>query len=408
MGDSATGHRVEPPRHVLGIGFLLFVVLGAFFFSTAPRDSWTADPLTNMASAWKLGTSGTPWLPEYEGFLDTEPIAVINVVTGTQGAISQYPPGTALVAAPIYALADDRPVAHVDIEILDGEELSVPPIWPGALTAAVTTSGAIAILLRLLATLWDRQKALISVLVMALGTGAWSVSSQALWQHGPAMFWIAVAMYATAHPGGRLRNLAWVPAILTRPHTLLIGAVSSVYRTLQVKDPRLLWPLVGVAVGVVLLATYNEFAFGTFGLMGGYAQSPVGFDNPVRPPLLTNFVGALFDDRRGLLVYSPFLVVLIPGIYSAFKEAPAWVRGAALGGGTYLAAQFVLNRFSGGAGFVGYRYPLEALVAAAPLLMLAYKHWVDGTRVRLVLFWLGVLVACAFQAVGVLSPGLIT
>ncbi|NNC41124.1 MAG: hypothetical protein HKN95_10570, partial [Acidimicrobiia bacterium] len=79
---------------------------------------------------------------------------------------------------------------------------------------------------------------------------------------------------------------------------------------------------------------------------------------------------------RGFLLWSPFLLVLIPGLRAAWKAAPAWVRGSALGGLVYLLVQYKANRFSGGGGFFTYRYPLEALTAAAPLLYLSYREWV--------------------------------
>ena len=85
---------------------------------------------------------------------------------------------------------------------------------------------------------------------------------------------------------------------------------------------------------------------------------------------------ALFSPTRGLLVWSPFLIVLLPGLPAAWRAAPSWVRGGALGGLVYLLVQYKANRYSGGDGFAAYRYPLEALTASAPLLLLSYTEWV--------------------------------
>ncbi len=390
-------------RHAVAVTVLVFLALSGFYFVTAPKTSWTADPLTNMASAWKIGSYQTPWMPEYEAFLNTRPIAIINVVAGVEGPVSQYPPGAALTAAPVYALAGKDPAA-IRASAFENSSLIVPPVWPGALVASVTTAGAVAMVFRLLVILYPWRGALMAAMVMALGTGAWSVSSQALWQHGPAMCWIAAGMLMTALGRIRTGTLAWALAPITRPHTILIGAAISVYQFLRSRDAGFLWPLLGCIIGAGLLAAYNLYVFGDFGIFGGYEQSPVGLDNPVRPPLLLNAIGVLFDGRRGLFVYSPYLLILLPGLPRAWKRAPSWVRGAALGGCLYLAVQYSLNRFGGGSGFIGYRYPLEALIAFAPLLLLSYVNWVQGIRVRQVLFWCGVVAAVAFQAVGVLRP----
>ena len=51
------------------------------------------------------------------------------------------------------------------------------------------------------------------------------------------------------------------------------------------------------------------------------------------------------------------------------------MRGSAVGGLLYLLLQLKANRYSGGEGFWGYRYPLETLAASAPLLLLSYREW---------------------------------
>jgi hypothetical protein len=91
---------------------------------------------------------------------------------------------------------------------------------------------------------------------------------------------------------------------------------------------------------------------------------------------LANVWGALFDISHGLIVWAPFLLILFPGIPSVWKQAPDWVKGAAIGGAVYLLVQLKANRFSGGEGHFGYRYPLEALMAAAPLFALSAQRWV--------------------------------
>ena len=67
------------------------------------------------------------------------------------------------------------------------------------------------------------------------------------------------------------------------------------------------------------------------------------------------------------MTYSPFLLILIPGLREAWRNSPDWVKGASIGGIVYLLEQLKANRFSGGTGFIGHRYPFEALNAAAAI-----------------------------------------
>jgi hypothetical protein len=118
---------------------------------------------------------------------------------------------------------------------------------------------------------------------------------------------------------------------------------------------------------------------------------------------LGNIVRGLIDPSRGLLVWSPFLLVLAPGLPSAWRAAPSWARGPAIGAVLYLLIQWKANLYAGGGGFSGYRYPLEALMAAGPLLYLAAREWVADRKVARRLFELTAAGAVTLQVVAALS-----
>jgi len=157
----------------------------------------------------------------------------------------------------------------------------------------------------------------------------------------------------------------------------------------------------GSSFGLVALIAYNWVVFGVPSVSGGYGDaftsraihSSIGW-------YLSNVGGALVDPARGLLVWAPFLIVLSPGLLRGWKTAPAWARGAAIGGLLYLLLQLKSNRFSGGSGFFAYRYPLEMLMASAPLLFLAWRHWTTETAIRRHLFRLAAALAVVGQALG--------
>ena len=149
-----------------------------------------------------------------------------------------------------------------------------------------------------------------------------------------------------------------------------------------------------------MLLWYNWWVWGTPSISGGYGDGFVG--NALSTDFgayVVNIFGALTDPFHGLLTYSPFLLILIPGLREAWKNSPDWAKGGSIGGIVYLLVQLKANRFSGGEGFVGYRYPLEALTASAVLLFVSYQRWVSHRTMLKWLFWVGVLIAMTLQVV---------
>jgi alpha-1,2-mannosyltransferase len=245
------------------------------------------------------------------------------------------------------------------------------------------------------------RSAIMAAALAALGTSTWNVASSRLWQHGPAMMWLALAGLLASRSRLGASGLSHGMAVLTRPLTAVVSAATGLWVARRERS----WaPVVRVGLGATLglaaVVGYNAVVFGTPSISGGYGgnftDQALG-SNPLW--WAGNVVGALFDPERGLLVWSPFLLVLVPGLRSAWRVAPAWIRGGAIGAVLYLLIQYKSNRFSGGGGFYGYRYPLEALVAAAPLLVLAFREWVAARPVALKAFGLLAVASVTLQAV---------
>jgi hypothetical protein len=132
------------------------------------------------------------------------------------------------------------------------------------------------------------------------------------------------------------------------------------------------------SLGVLALVAYNVWAFGQVSILAGYGES---FATELVAPapffFVKNLVGGLFDPSQGFLVLSPFLLLLVPGLFPAWRRSEPWVGSAAIGGLLYLLLQFKMNRYDP-ANSTLYRYPLEALTASAPLWFAAYLYWLKG------------------------------
>ncbi len=364
---------------------LIFTPLLALYLATT---MWSPpnhiDPFTNRVTAWSVGTQGTFILDDFVHL--TEPDFLGNlawIVPAGESAASQYPPGTALLAAPLYAVWPE----NADLESLSGlnrpdvapVELLVPPIAPSAITASLAVSAAIGLLGVAFRRLGSTSGfALAGAYLAGLGTSAWSVAADRLWQHGPAMLWIALAL-VLARRRVLASGFAFGAAVLTRPPTAVIAAATGLYRGWKERSIRpVVLTGIGALVGVGLFLAYNQAVFGSFSISAGYGTTfqDRALDGDLAGYAKNVFLG-VFSASRGFLIWSPFLVVLIPGLPAAWRAAPSWVRGSAIGGLLYLLIQYKANRFSGGSGFYSYRYPLEMLTAAAPLLYLSFKEWVE-------------------------------
>lgn len=369
------------------LSFFLWIAapLLVLYLATATwSQPYHIDPLTNVLSSWQLGTEGSFRLDNHVQLADPDYYRnVAWIVPAGDSAASQYPPGSSLLAAPLYAIwpqdAELVEIGGTNRPDVAAVELLHPPLAPAAITAAASVAAAIGFLGLAFRRLGGSPVLALSAAYLAgLGTSAWSVAADRLWQHGPGMLWIALALVLSERHTVA-SGFAYGAAILTRPPTAIIAAATGLYRAWHERSFR---PAVstgiGAALGLGLFVAYNNHVFGSLSISAGYGNSFQ--DNALSADLISYlknvFLGA-FSATRGFLLWSPFLLVLVPGIRAGWKAAPAWVRGSALGGILYLLLQYKANRFSGGGGFFAYRYPLEALTAAAPLLYLSFTEWVQ-------------------------------
>ena len=84
-----------------------------------------------------------------------------------------------------------------------------------------------------------------------------------------------------------------------------------------------------------------------------------------------NHLGFWVSPDRGLFVWTPVVLLLLPALVRSWRSLPDWSRALAMGGLAYTLVQLTFNRFSGGDIFYGYRLGLELLAAVTPALALS-------------------------------------
>jgi hypothetical protein len=317
------------------------------------------DTIATALPAWQLAQHHNLDLTAFQGWADW-------IIPVQDHWVSNRFPGTILFAAPFY--------------LLPGAGQSAPALWPAALAAVVSVTAAILLLYKAVRETAPTL-AFAMTMAFAVGTPAWSVAADALWTHGPALLALACVLLGLSRdkPVPVFFGLAF--AILCRPHLAVAGLVIAIYVLVTRRGWawRLL-PAAGIALGAIALLAYNAVVYGRITALGGYAadNAPIGGVGLRELPL--NVLGALISPSRGVFLYTPVLLVVVPIALSSWRFAPPWVRAATLGGVSYLAVQLYLIRFSGGNRFYSYRVPLESLMLCWPLFTIAASRLVCASK----------------------------
>lgn len=345
--------------------WLLFLGLLALYTLTANRDLKAVinDVLYVAQPAWSLAVRGTANL---EGLFTLSGINAWTVQVGEHLRSDRFP-GAIVLTIPFYGVA----------------RWSVPSffLWPSAVAAATVAASTMAVMHRVLLCVVRPRAALGGVLALALGTATWSVAADAMWTEGPTMLGLAIAMWALARgrTGGVIAGYAL--AAVSRPHASVFAFITAAWSATQRRWRPAVVATGGGLAGLLAVVVWNRVNAGQWTLLpGSYTGRPEAALNAApggqatglewANDLICTFVSPL----RGLFVYSPFVLLVLPGLARAWRAAPSWVRSSALGGVVYLVVQLAGNTWIGGPVF-GYRLILPSLVAWWPLLTMAYERW---------------------------------
>jgi hypothetical protein len=280
--------------------------------------------------------------------------------------VSSYPVTGAVLAVPIYLPA-----------VLRGEEPE-SPVWNDLekTSAAVIVALSVVFLYLALVRLTTAGMALLVAGAYAFGTSSLSVSSQALWQHGPSQLGLAAALYCLVRgrESERWVGVSGLPlafAVVSRPTDLLLAVPLGIY--VMRYHPRqvgslLVFALPPVGFQLWYNATYQGDPFWT--------QVPILRGEHWTGRFWEGLPGLLVSPGRGLFVYSPIF------LFSVATLTGAWRRGGdpllrAMGAGTLMVV-LLYARWSPWWG--GHTFGPRLLADLAPFLALALYPLRDGLK----------------------------
>jgi alpha-1,2-mannosyltransferase len=331
--------------------------------STDPSpDAFTAD-----FAAWHIARTGAP-VPDISDFplLDDNIIRETWIVETADGreAVGRAP-GVIAVAVPAYALLPPTAISAV----------------PGGLTAALLSAAAVVLLFLLLRDRTGSRIALIAAGLVAFATPVWSVAADAMWPHTLTTLGIVGMAWAADRRRWWLMGLFGCLALWGRLHAALVCAVVGVGTATSRRRPAIAMRA-GLTAGAMLalMTVWTRWMYGSWDPTSGYRAGDFGNNVTDNILDLPNYLGFVVSADRGLLWWSPLLFLLLPAAWRNRRELPDWSLWLALGGVSYLLSQAVLNRFSGGDQFYGYRTSLELVVSVTPVLALSAHRMSERAR----------------------------
>jgi hypothetical protein len=382
-------------------GRLAWLVFGIVFliYNSNGREVGTYDSQPTKLAARALVLEGTLTLDREVALAPG-----LGVRSGFQHDLaghfrSAYSPVPSLLAAvPAWLL---RATRLVDLDAPLASNLIA------ALTASLLASAAIALVFLAVARNASRGVALLVAGGLGLGSNVWTLASRTLWGHETVIFGLALTLCAWLRPRDRLhpRDL-WLGALglalagATRPQVtpvvviLLAGLIS------RVGVKRAWGPVLAVVVAGGAMALMQWFWFGH--PLGGLPRLQVdhpsvhGVPGSISSAPWIGALGLLVSPSRGLLVFSPVVIVALIGAPIGWRRSTAcgerWFLGAAI---AQFAAYSCFSVWWGGHTF-GPRYLLDILVLLVPAAI-AGAGWMAAARWRqgvgtVVLAW-SVLVA---------------
>ncbi len=276
---------------------------------------------------------------------------------------SHTPVGTAVLAAPFFAVAHALGVPFIDENIVLLDSL-----------LATLLMAASAGMMSWLVRREGRRTAFFVGLAFGLGTAAWAVASRSLWQHTGEVFMLLVGMCLLDGERRSLRRTvaglaALGFAIWCRPYMLPAVGI------LVLWEMRRGWKVFAAGGGVIAFlvgvwAIYNLTTTGK--LLGTYLSARV-LEHQFWDTYGVNLWGTLASPNRGMFVFSPVLLMAVPVLLWWLIRAR---RAPAMAVLAVASLAVILPRGAFHGWFGGHTYGSRTMLDSAPFLLIMIAPFV--------------------------------
>jgi hypothetical protein len=182
-------NRINQPVILVSIFFTVFAGHFGIGFFTSGDSKWS------IHTAMSIAREGDVNLDEYREIINPAEDYRIEIVDGHIYTI--FPIGTHILAAPFVFIIDKVLYRMLSYDLNETVKTKVPVDGIEAFVASfivALTAGFIYCIARLFL---DKKYAVLLAYIFSFCTSTWSTASRALWQHGPSMLMLTMALYLT-------------------------------------------------------------------------------------------------------------------------------------------------------------------------------------------------------------------
>jgi len=283
--------------------------------------------------------------------------------------VNTFMPGSGLTAVPFLAAvhATQGPLAENRWWLWYG----------GKIVAAFCVAVSVVLIFLTVVSFVPRGPALLIAGAYGLGTCVWTVSSQALWQHGPNEMFLALGVFALTRAN---RDWAWAglcgfalsAATWCRPTGVIVVVAVGIYLLLTDRRGLLAYILAGLPLALAMFA-YNAYYLGSLFAFGQTELQHVAYGKTGNPeiwstPMWYGLVAMMISPSRGLFIFSPFLIFAIWGGWRAWRD-PEFAVLRPLSPAILAIWCLEAQHFDWWGGWsYGYRHIVDTVTLLAPLL----------------------------------------
>jgi hypothetical protein len=295
-------HRISFKETIDKNGLLLLVCITTILYFGNYRTLGSSDTIPARYLPLSILREGNFDLDEFPN-LQSRSVSS-GMIYRKNHFLSFYPVGAPILAAPFYLPSAIGPMPGNSQFIVDLEKFA----------AALIVVLSVLVLYFAILPLTTRRMAFLFTAVYALATSSFSVSSQALWQHGPAQLCLAAALYCLVRGSKepRWNSFAGFPAALAvvcRPTDALLAIPIGLY-VLFHQTKKFPAFLLFALPPILFQFFFNNYYFDN----PFHTQWRLNQEGFWTTPFINGLSGILFSPARGLFVYSPILIFSFVGI----------------------------------------------------------------------------------------------
>lgn len=403
MQASIPSSRIHRSAVVSRAAILAAIFLGTFLVHAASPVLTSTDSAWTFHVAASLMQSHDVNLDEYRSIIDLQLDYRMRLIDGH--IYSYYPVATPLLVSPaVWVINLIYPLTHTtDFYTYLAEH---GPDERTARLEKLIASGIVALAACVIYLIARRQLPVLGALTIALifgfATSMWSTASRALWQHGPSVLFLAIALFLTLLADTHPYLLLPVGAVLAfgyliRPTNSLSVLMFGLYFLVNQRNRVWLY-VVGVVAIMVPYAISNWLAYTN--LFPPYSYQL--FERLATPGIFGEaLVGTLFSPSRGLFVFTPLFLFSAYGVYLKARNQVLSFKTIDLYIVVVILLHWIITSLFedwGGAWSIGPRYFVDMIAFLTYFLIPIVQQWLASGVVARAAFVIAVIFSMAVQA----------